>query len=129
MKSPRSLKRAPEHGPPVTARAARDRSQASREHAPRRAAVVAQEEAGSSPHTDVGSTPSRSKSQKVGAREEPAMRSVGLDFAVGKIAFCEVAAGQIVHRGTVRDVEALEQLLGARTGKARVTIEGCRSSS
>jgi transposase len=49
-------------------------------------------------------------------------------LALGKIAFCEVLAGQVVHRGTVRELDGLEGLLGAETGKARVAVEASRSS-
>ncbi len=56
------------------------------------------------------------------------MRSVGLDLALGKIVFCEVAGGCVVKRATVREVDELQGLLGPARGKASVAVEASRSA-
>jgi transposase len=45
-----------------------------------------------------------------------------------KIAYCEVAAGRVVERGTVRALSDLFALLGPNTAKAQVAIEACREA-
>jgi transposase len=56
------------------------------------------------------------------------MRSVALDLGAKKIAYCEVAEGQVVERRTVRALGDLSVLLGPNTRKARVAIEACREA-
>ena len=73
-------------------------------------------------------TPTRSETQKTGAQERSAMRSVALDLGVNEISFCEVAGGKVVLRRTVRSLDALEDVLGPSAPPARVAIEACRES-
>ncbi len=56
------------------------------------------------------------------------MRKVALDLGVSKTTFCEVAAGQVVKRATVSDVQSLRPLLGPDQEPARVAIEACREA-
>jgi transposase len=56
------------------------------------------------------------------------MRSVALDLGAKKIAFCEVAAGRVVARRTVRELRGLDDLLGPNALPARVAIEACREA-
>jgi transposase len=73
-------------------------------------------------------TPTRSETQKTGAQERSAMRSVALDLGVNEISFCEVVGGKVVLRRTVRSLDALEDVLGPSAPPARVAIEACRES-
>ena len=54
------------------------------------------------------------------------MRSVGLDLGARHIAFCEVVAGKVVARTSVRRLGELEALLGAETPAAQVAFEASR---
>jgi len=56
------------------------------------------------------------------------MRSVGLDLAVREVSLCEVADGAVVMRRTVSSLGALDDVLGAGSGAARVVIEACREA-
>lgn len=56
------------------------------------------------------------------------MRNVALDLAVRKIAFCEVAEGQVLRRLTVSSLKALEDHLGSDAPPAKVAIESCREA-
>lgn len=55
------------------------------------------------------------------------MRSVGLDLAVGELAYCEVDGERVMHR-TVRGLEPLRQWLGPDQPPAVVAIEACREA-
>ena len=65
-----------------------------------------------SPPDLADSAPARSETQSVGAKERSTMRKVALDIGGRKIAACEVADGQVVHRSTVSGLHLLEFLLG-----------------
>ena len=54
------------------------------------------------------------------------MRSVGLDLGARPIAFCEVVAGKVVARTSVRRLGELEALLGPQTAAAQVAFEASR---
>ena len=54
------------------------------------------------------------------------MRSVGLDLGARHIAFCEVVAGKVVARTSVRRLGELEALLGPETAPAQVAFEASR---
>ena len=54
------------------------------------------------------------------------MRSVGLDLGARHIAFCEVMAGKVVGRTSVRRLGELEALLGPETAAAQVAFEASR---
>ena len=56
------------------------------------------------------------------------MRSVALDLGAKKIAFCEVAGGDVVVRRTVRQLSTLSDVLGPNKAPARVAIEACREA-
>jgi transposase len=56
------------------------------------------------------------------------MRSVALDLGAKKISYCEVSAGRVVARRTVRRLDELDDVLGADTPPARVAIEACREA-
>ena len=56
------------------------------------------------------------------------MRSVALDLAVRKIAYCEVQRGQVLSRRTVSSLEGLRDLLGPACPSSRVAIEACREA-
>lgn len=56
------------------------------------------------------------------------MRTVALDYSSRKIAYCEVADGKVVCRGTARDVAGLRAVLGDPSAPARVAIEACREA-
>jgi transposase len=56
------------------------------------------------------------------------MRIVALDLGARKIAYCEVAAGQVVARRTVQELRGLSDVLGMNTPPARVAIESCREA-
>lgn len=56
------------------------------------------------------------------------MRNVALDLAVRKIAFCEVADGQVLRRLTVSSIKSLEPHLGPQAQPAKVAIESCREA-
>ena len=56
------------------------------------------------------------------------MRSVALDLAARKIAYCEVADGKVVGRRTVSSLGRLEDRLGPDSPPARVAIEACREA-
>jgi transposase len=73
-------------------------------------------------------TPTRSKTQSSGAKEETAMRSVALDLGVKETSFCEVSCGLVVARRTARELGHLEDLLGPGSKRAVVAIEACREA-
>ena len=74
-------------------------------------------------------SPTHSKVQITGAREErSAMRSVALDLAARKIAYCEVANGKVIERRTVSSLSRLEDLVGPGCPPARIAIEACREA-
>lgn len=73
-------------------------------------------------------SPARSETQLVGLKEKSAMRSVALDLAARKIAFCEVNGDHVIARRTVGSLVALEDTLGPDCAKARVAIEACREA-
>jgi transposase len=54
------------------------------------------------------------------------VRSVGLDLGARHIAFCEVVAGEVTRKGSVRRLSELKELLGPDTPPARVAFEACR---
>jgi transposase len=56
------------------------------------------------------------------------MRTVALDLGSRKTAFCEVAEGRILKRGTVSTVESLRSLLGPEMPPSRVALEACREA-
>lgn len=56
------------------------------------------------------------------------MRSVALDLGAKKIAFCEVAGGDVVARRTVRQLSTLSDVLGPTKAPARVAVEACREA-
>lgn len=56
------------------------------------------------------------------------MRKIALDLGHRKIAYCEVAEGNIVQRRTVSAVEQLHDLLGPEQPAAVVAIEACREA-
>jgi transposase len=86
-------------------------------------------EADLSPPVKTGSGPAHSEVQKMGTQKErPAMRSVALDLAVRKIAYCEVQKGQVLIRRTVSSLESLRDLLGPACLPSRVAIEACREA-
>jgi transposase len=68
----------------------------------------------------------------VGTRNEAegaaAMRSVGLDLGVRKIALCEVQDQTVICRATVDGIGGLQRWLGPGTPKARVVFEACRTA-
>jgi transposase len=80
-----------------------------------------------SPSAHADGTPARSKTQEVGALEKSAMRKVALDLGARKIAFCEVAEGEVVGRETVRSLSGLVGRLGPNTPPAIVLFEAGRS--
>jgi transposase len=51
-----------------------------------------------------------------------------LDLGVKKTTYCEVSAGSVVTRTTVRAIESLRPLLGPERPPARVAIEACREA-
>ena len=55
------------------------------------------------------------------------MRSVGLDLAMGELAYCEVSGEQVTRR-TVRGLEPLREWLGPEQAPAVVAIEACREA-
>src|SRR5688572_20720664 len=60
-----------------------------------------------------GSAPTRSDgANNRGAEGRSVMRIVALDLGARKIAYCEVANGEVTRRLTVDSVEALEPVLG-----------------
>jgi transposase len=63
-----------------------------------------------------------------GTQGRSAMRSVALDLGSKVIAYCEIAGGQVVQRGTVSSLELLEPVLGPQSLPARVAIEACREA-
>jgi transposase len=81
-----------------------------------------------SPPAFAGDGPTRSATQSTGAKERSAMRNVALDLAVRKIAFCEVAGGQVLRRLTVSSIKSLEPHLGRQAQPAKVAIESCREA-
>jgi transposase len=81
-----------------------------------------------SPSAHADGTPARSKTQEMGALEKSAMRKVALDLGARKIAFCEVANGEVVGRATVQSLTALSDRLGPNTPPATVLFEAGRSS-
>jgi transposase len=56
------------------------------------------------------------------------MRSVALDLAARKIAYCEVADGEVLARRMVSSLGRLEDSLGPACPPARVAIEACREA-
>ena len=56
------------------------------------------------------------------------MRSVALDLAARKIAYCEVANGKVIERRTVSSLSRLEDLVGPGCPPARIAIEACREA-
>jgi transposase len=73
-------------------------------------------------------TPTRSRTQSAGVKEEMAMRSVALDLGVKETSFCEVFRGLVVARRTVGELKNLEDVLGPGSKRARVAIEACREA-
>jgi len=73
-------------------------------------------------------TPTRSRTQSTGAKEETTMRSVALDLGVKETSFCEISRGLVVARRTVGELEGLEDVLGPGSGRAMVAIEACREA-
>jgi transposase len=56
------------------------------------------------------------------------MRKVALDLGARKIAYCEVANGEVVERATVTSLTSLIDRIGPNTPAARVLFEAGRSS-
>ena len=56
------------------------------------------------------------------------MRIVGLDVGSKKHSFCEVLDQRVVKRMTARGLSELEEVLGAKTGSARIALEACREA-
>lgn len=56
------------------------------------------------------------------------MRKVALDLGTKKIAYCEVASNEVVDRGTVSQLDSLEERLGPNAPPAVVAIEACREA-
>jgi transposase len=56
------------------------------------------------------------------------MRSVGLDLGVRHIAYCEVASGAVMRRGSVRRLSELVTVVGPETEPARVAFEASREA-
>jgi transposase len=56
------------------------------------------------------------------------MRKVALDLGTKKIAYCEVFEGQVADRGTVSELESLQERLGPKAPPAVVAIEACREA-
>lgn len=56
------------------------------------------------------------------------MRNVALDLGAKKIAYCEVAEGNVVERLTVSTLQTLHAQLGPQAPPARVAIEACREA-
>src|SRR4029077_1148192 len=56
-----------------------------------------------------------------------AMRKVALDLGARKIAFCEVAEGEVVGRATVQSLSGLTDRIGPNTPPAVVLFEAGRS--
>lgn len=56
------------------------------------------------------------------------MRTVALDLGSRKTAFCEVAEGRVLQRGSVTTVESLKSLLGPEMPPSKVAIEACREA-
>lgn len=54
------------------------------------------------------------------------MRSVGLDLGARHIAYCEVASGSVLRRGSLRRLSELRSIVGPDTEPARVAFEACR---
>ena len=54
------------------------------------------------------------------------MRSVGLDLGARHIAYCEVADGAVLRRGSLRRIGELKTIVGPDTEPARVAFEACR---
>ena len=114
--------------PPVTALAA-SRSIATRLEGKRRAGRPKKRVADLSPSGLPGGTPARSEAQiGLGAQERSAMRNVALDLGVRKICLCEVRAGVVTVRRTVRSLEELKDVIGPGTPEACVAIEACREA-
>jgi len=74
------------------------------------------------------STPTRSVAQRVGSEERSTMRRVALDLGARKIAYCEVANGDVVERATVMSLTSLMDRIGPNTPGACVLFEAGRSS-
>ena len=80
----------------------------------------------STPSVKPESTPARSEPQrKVGAEEETAMQSVGLDWASKEVRFAVAQNGKIVERGTFRGLDGLARMLADRP-RSRVAVEAGR---
>lgn len=56
------------------------------------------------------------------------MRTIALDLGKASIDWCEVAQGRVVDRGRVRDLQALQPILGRESGPVRVGFEACREA-
>jgi transposase len=73
--------------------------------------------------------PKRSKgANETGAKEKSTMRTIALDLGTKVIAYCEVAGGEVLQRGTVSSLGGLEPMLGSKATPARVAIEACREA-
>ncbi len=86
------------------------------------------EAAESPPRDTVSRRPARSEAQFSGTQEDSAMRTVALDLGARQIAYCEIAAGKVLARGTVRSMAGLKDLLGPNTPRAKVAFEACREA-
>ena len=56
------------------------------------------------------------------------MRSIGLNWGVREVSFCEVAERTVVARRTASSLSGLTDLLGPGTAPAYVAIEACREA-
>ncbi len=122
------IQRAPHRKAPITPLAASG-SIAARPESKRRAGRPdTVEKAANSPVASSSGPQTRSVTQKEGAKELTAMRSIALDLGARETSFCEVSQGVVVARRTVRDVSKLSDTLGPGTKRARIAIEACREA-
>jgi transposase len=56
------------------------------------------------------------------------MRTIALDLGKASIDWCEVEQGQVVGRGRVQDLRALQPILSRESGPVRVGFEACREA-
>jgi len=56
------------------------------------------------------------------------MRTVALDLGSRRTAFCEVAGGRVLQRGSVSTLESLRTVLGPQMASSKVAIEACREA-
>lgn len=112
----------------VTPRASRDRASVPTARVAPAVASRAKKKADPPPAAFAVGTPTRSETQRSGAREESAMRSVALDLGAQKISYCEVTRGKVVDRCTVSKLDELVARLGKGTPRACIAIEACREA-